>query len=76
MSMPQTMFILGAGSIGLCALMAAKASRARVIQVEPLENRQEFARKIGADYIIDPSKENVGKKVAQHTDGVGGNVVI
>ena len=38
--------IFGAGSIGLCTLMAAKASRAKVIQVEPLPNRQKFARRI------------------------------
>ncbi|MCK5568037.1 MAG: alcohol dehydrogenase catalytic domain-containing protein [Actinomycetia bacterium] len=68
--------VFGAGSIGLCALMAAKASRAKVIQVEPLPKRQEFAKRIGADYIIDPSKEDVEAKVAEYTDGVGGNIVI
>jgi len=68
--------IFGAGSIGLCALMAARASRARVIQVEPLPKRQEFAQKIGADHIIDPSKGDVEAKVMEYTGGVGGNVVI
>ncbi len=68
--------IFGAGSIGLCTLMVAKASRAKVIQVEPLSKRQEFAKRIGADYIIDPSKENIEAKVMEYTGGVGGNVVI
>jgi len=68
--------IFGAGSIGLCTLMAAKASRAKVIQVEPLPKRQEFAQKIGADHIIDPSKEDIEVKVMEYTGGVGGNVVI
>ena len=68
--------VFGAGSIGLCALMVARASRAKVIQVEPLPKRQEFARKIGADHIIDPSKEDVEAKVMEYTGGVGGNVVI
>ena len=68
--------IFGAGSIGLCALMAAKASRAKVIQVEPLASRQKFAARIGADHIIDPLKEDVEKMVMEYTDGIGGNVVI
>lgn len=68
--------IFGAGSIGLCALMAAKASRANTIMVEPLANRQEFARRIGVDHIIDPSKENVEKMVVKYTEGVGGNLVV
>jgi len=68
--------IFGAGPIGLCALIAAKASRAKVIQVEPLENRKEMARKFGADYIIDPVRENVERRVMEITGGIGGNVVI
>ena len=72
----DNVIIFGAGSIGLCALMVAKASKAKVIHVEPLPNRQKFAKKIGADHIIDPFKENVVKKVADYTEGVGGNVVI
>jgi len=68
--------IFGAGSIGLCTLMAAKASRAKVIMVEPLENRQKFARRIGVDYIINPAKEDVIEKVQEYTDGNGGNLVV
>ena len=68
--------IFGAGSIGLCALMAAKASRAKIIQVEPFPRRQDFAKRIGADHIIDPNKEDVEAKVAEYTNGAGGSVVI
>lgn len=68
--------IFGAGSIGLCTLMAAKASRAKTILVEPLPKRQEFARRIGVDHIVDPSREDVEARVMEYTDGAGGNVVI
>ena len=68
--------IFGAGPIGLSALIAAKASRAKVIQVELLENRMALAKKFGANHIINPAKEDVEKKVMEYTDGIGGNVVI
>jgi len=68
--------IFGAGPIGLCALIAAKASRAKVIQIEPLETRREFAKKFGVDHMIDPTREDVKEKVMEYTGGIGGNVVI
>jgi len=68
--------IFGAGTIGLCALIVAKASRAKIIVVEPLENRRDLAKKFGADYVIDPKNSNVVDEVMKFTEGIGGNLVI
>ena len=46
--------IFGAGPIGLSALIACKTASARVIVVEPLENRRASAERLGADAVFDP----------------------
>jgi len=61
-----TVGILGAGPIGLCCLVAAKAAGAESFYVtEPIPARQEKARQAGARYAADPYSEDV---VAAITD--------
>ena len=48
----ETVFILGAGSIGLTALLAAKACGARAIILARHPHQQEAARRLGADEVI------------------------
>jgi len=48
----ETIFILGAGTIGLTALLAAKAYGARAIILARHPHQQEMARQIGADEVI------------------------
>lgn len=68
--------IFGAGSIGLSALIVAKASKAKVIIVDPLSNRRNLAKKLGADYLIDPLNCDLEKEVLKITGNVGGNLVV
>lgn len=69
--------ILGGGPIGLLVLeMAIRAGAARTLLSEPSEGRRQFAKKIGADVVVNPITENlleVGKKL---TDGRGFDTVI
>ena len=68
--------ILGAGPIGLSALMVAKTSGAQVINVEPLESRRQIAANYGADVVIDPSAVDLKEEVFKLTDGRGASIVV
>ncbi len=68
--------ILGAGPIGLSALMAAKTSGAQVISIEPLESRRRIASQYGADEVIDPLAVDLPTEISKLTDGRGASVVI
>jgi (R,R)-butanediol dehydrogenase / meso-butanediol dehydrogenase / diacetyl reductase len=69
--------IIGAGPIGLMALMAARIRGAkRVGAIEVAERRIEAARLCGADAVIDPSREDPEKRAMDLTNGEGFDVVI
>ena len=73
----QSVVILGAGCIGLCALLSAKALGAsNVIVIDLFEKRLEFAKKLGANAVIDASREDSFARVAELLDGKGADVVI
>lgn len=63
--------IIGAGPIGLFAMQICLVSGAQVIVFEPARYRQDMARDMGAQRIIDPSKENVVESVMDLTEGLG-----
>jgi 2-desacetyl-2-hydroxyethyl bacteriochlorophyllide A dehydrogenase len=69
--------ICGGGPIGLlCLEVALKAGAARTLLSEPVPEKRALAKKLGADVVVDPYKENiieVGKKL---TDGRGFDTVI
>jgi L-iditol 2-dehydrogenase len=68
--------ILGAGPVGLTALIVAKAARARVIVVEPLANRRDLAERFGADVTLDPKGGQLKETIHSLTDGRGASVVV
>ncbi len=69
--------ILGGGPIGLAAVAIMKRNGAvNVILSEPSESRAELARKMGADHIINPLKENFAEKVLAYTDGMGADIYL
>ncbi len=76
MRLGDTAVVLGAGPIGLLALQAAKAAGAgTVILVEPQQGRRELGRGVGADILIDPTKEDVLEIVNGHVGAEGADVV-
>lgn len=68
--------ITGAGPIGMAALAVGKTANAKVIVVDPLEFRRDMAKKLKADLVIDPIKENVVDTVKQYTNGHGADMIV
>ncbi|NBE52513.1 alcohol dehydrogenase catalytic domain-containing protein [Streptomyces boluensis] len=51
--------VIGCGTIGLGAIIAAKARGARtVIASEPSPKRRELAARMGADHVVDPTEQD------------------
>ncbi len=56
----DTVMVIGGGMIGLIMLQLAKLSgAARLILVEPVEEKRTLAQKLGADICIDPTSQEV-----------------
>jgi (R,R)-butanediol dehydrogenase/meso-butanediol dehydrogenase/diacetyl reductase len=71
----DTVFIAGAGPIGLVTLLAARAAGAREIYVsEPMKARRELAKQLGATEVFDPTTVDVKKEVLERTHGIGVDV--
>ena len=68
----ENVIILGAGPIGLASTKILKTAGAGLCIVsEPEEHRASLAKKMGADYVINPLKENFVEKVKEYTDNEG-----
>lgn len=72
----NTVFITGAGPIGAAAAVIVKFLNGRAIIVDSNEYRLEKAKKNGADYVINPEKDNVLARVRQFTDNKGADIAI
>ncbi|OGP93743.1 MAG: hypothetical protein A2156_15575 [Deltaproteobacteria bacterium RBG_16_48_10] len=75
----DTVVIIGPGSIGLFHLQAFKsagAAKVIVIGLDQDTKRFEIAEKLGADYIVNGSREDVVKRVRELTNGVGADIVV
>ena len=72
----QTVAVFGAGPIGLCNVLVAKAAGAsKVFAVETAKMRKEYAEKMGA-IVIDPTKVDPVEEIKKQTDGIGVDVAI
>jgi len=67
--------ITGAGVMGLLHLTLTKRIGARVFVSEPNPERAAFAKKMGADAVIDPTQEPFAAQVKALTGGRGADVV-
>jgi len=72
----DTVFIQGAGPIGVTVLKMAKLRGATVIMSDFTNERLEFAKENGADYVINPSEVDVETEINRITNNEGANVVI
>jgi threonine dehydrogenase-like Zn-dependent dehydrogenase len=75
-SAADSVLIIGAGTIGLTALSAAKAHGARVMISDILDYRLDLARKMGADHTINSSEKNLKESAMKWNGGIGPSVVI
>jgi NADPH:quinone reductase-like Zn-dependent oxidoreductase len=72
----ETIVVLGAGSgVGSAAIQIAKLFHARVIATAGSEAKLEKARALGADYVIDHSRQKIRDEVRKITDKRGADVV-
>ncbi|MFX1498279.1 MAG: scyllo-inosose 3-dehydrogenase [Promethearchaeota archaeon] len=73
----ENVVILGAGPIGLAAAKLLKFAGAGVcVMSEPDHNRSELAKKMGADYVINPITENFVEKVKEYTGNEGAAIYL
>lgn len=69
------LLIMGSGTIGLCILQIAKTYGAKVIMTDLLDEKLEYAKKIGADFTINVSEENLKERINEISEGMGANVI-
>jgi alcohol dehydrogenase len=73
----DTVAIVGAGPIGLAAIMTAQLyTPGRIVALDLAGSRLEKAREFGADVTIDNGRENAVERIMELTDGLGADVVI
>ncbi len=71
----QTVVVVGAGTIGLCTIMCARAAGAgRVIALEMSSARKKKALEVGASLVIDPKETDAVAQVKALTGGYGADV--
>ena len=71
----RVVLVHGGGPIGLIVANIAKSRGATVIVSEPNESRLAMAKDFGADYSINPMKEDLDAFINKLTDGEGVNVI-
>jgi NADPH:quinone reductase-like Zn-dependent oxidoreductase len=72
----ETVLVLGAGSgVGSAAIQIAKLFHARVIATASSEVKLEKAKALGADYVIDHSRQKIRDEVRKITDKRGADIV-
>ncbi|MBY4675026.1 2,3-butanediol dehydrogenase [Marinobacterium sp. CAU 1594] len=71
----ETVVVVGAGTIGLCTIMCARAAgAARVIALEMSSARKQKALEVGATEVIDPSEVDAVEAIKQLTGGYGADL--
>lgn len=72
----ESAIVMGLGILGIFAVQELKAAGAYpVIAIDPVEERREFALKVGADFALDPTETDFADEVKRMTNG-GANVCI
>jgi NADPH:quinone reductase len=73
----QTLLVLGAaGGVGLASVQIGKVLGARVIAAASNRDKLQAAQRMGADALIDTSREPVEAAVHRETSGAGADVVL
>lgn len=72
----DSVLIVGAGPIGLFALLAAKQFAGKIAVADVLNNRLDLAMSYGADGVVNTATEGIAKFTEEFTDGRGFDVCI
>lgn len=76
LTLGEVCVVQGAGILGLLAQQLLQAAGVRTIVLDLDENRLQIARETGAEYALNPTKEDIVKKVEAITDGHGADAVL
>ena len=72
----QSVLILGGGPIGLAVVQALKARGAdKIIVSEMAAARKDFAKEFGANYVLDPTKDDIVAKCREICEDQGVHIV-
>ena len=67
--------ILGAGPVGIAACSILKRAGASIVIIsETQQDRADLALKLGADYHVNPAKEDFATRVLEITEGMGADM--
>jgi L-iditol 2-dehydrogenase len=67
----DTVLITGGGPVGLGGVVNAKYRGARTIMVEQIPYRQQKAKELGADLVLDPNDAEIRLKIMNFTNSIG-----
>lgn len=67
----DTFMVTGLGPVGLGGVINGKYRGARVIAVDSHPWRKHKAKELGADFVLDPTDENILQQIMHITEGVG-----
>jgi alcohol dehydrogenase len=69
--------IVGAGPIGLAAIMGARLySPAHIVAIDKTDARLDAAKQFGADVVVNNDREDPAAVIAELTDGLGADVTV
>ncbi len=72
----EQVVVFGAGPIGLAAVLAATHAGARVLAVDPMENRRDLAKRLGAEHAAWAPLAGLGAEVREWTNGDGPPLIV
>lgn len=72
----DNVLVVGAGPIGLFALLAAKQKCGRIVVADILDNRLALAKEYGADAVVNTKNQSLEEFTKEFTDGNGFDVCI
>lgn len=63
----ESLVVIGAGGVGMSALLAAVLERCSpIIVIEPNAERRQLARELGAHHVIDPAGADIAGRLREH----------
>lgn len=72
----EKVLVLGAGPIGLGAMLLARLRGAQVLVSDPVGYRLDTARELGADFVVQPTVDDLDAAVAEFTSGKGVDLAV
>ena len=72
----DTVLVVGAGPIGLFALLAAKQKCKKIVVADILDNRLDLAKEYGADAVVNTKNQSLEEFTNEFTNGNGFDVCI